>query len=418
MTTASSNCFTADVLNRANAKGLPHSRTPHVYVATLHRPWGTLGGIQTHVHLFTAAARQREIAVDVLSPFYAPVPLVYTLFGAGKALKLITKAGHAWWYDLSHGYLLRWVMRGVSANRRNIIYAQDPISAEAALQLRDRGFPVEVVLAVHENRSRAHEWVGLGAIAPGGRLYRSMLRRDARVVPRVDRLIFVSQFMENDTLERIPAAARVPRWVIPNSGVAALDANDKALSAELITIGTLEPRKNQEFLLRVLAHARNMGASYRLTIVGDGILRRRLSSLAKELGVAGLVSFRGAVSNAATLLSEHLVYVHAAKIENLGIALIEALASGKPILAAPVGGVAEVFRDGVEGMYWNLDDPEGAARLLIRVLNEPGLYRRLSEAGRDRYLQSFTPEVIMKRLIAAVLGSTTYSTGPQDVMQT
>lgn len=416
MTTANSSCSTAEVRNHTHTTQPSHSCNPHVYVATLHRPWDTLGGIQTHVHMFAAAARQRDIGVDILSPFCAPAPFVYTLFGAGKTLRLVSKAAHAWWYDLSHDYLLRRVMRRVSGMPGGIIYAQDPISAEAALQLRDRGFPVEVVLAVHENRSRADEWVGLGAIVPGARLYRSMMRRDATVVPRVDRLIFVSRFMENETLERIPAAAKVPRWVIPNSGIGPPEPNDKRLSAELITIGTLEPRKNQEFLLRVVAHAHSMGARYRLTIVGDGMLRRRLTSMAKELGVAGLVSFRGAVPNAAALLSEHLVYVHAAKIENLGIALIEALASGKPILAAPVGGIPEVFQDGVEGLYWNLDDPEAAARLLIRVLGEPALYKRLSEAARERYARRFAPEVVMKHLVAAVLGTASQRPGGRDAL--
>jgi glycosyltransferase involved in cell wall biosynthesis len=384
-------------VNRASA--------PQVYVATLHRPEGGVGGIQTHFHVFAAAATEQGINVDVFSPFRASAAAVYTLFGAGKVLKVVSKGAHAWWYEWSHGFLLRRVMRRLPSMQQSIVYAQDPISAEAALRLRDSGYPVQVVLAIHVNRSDADEWVGKGSISSGGRLYRSMMQRDASVLPRVDRLVFVSRFIERETLKQIPAIGKVPRWVIPNSVVGPSARTATAPSAELITIGTLEPRKNHEFLLRVLAHAHAMGAHYRLTIVGDGMLRRQLPALAKELGIADYVSFRGAVHNAARLLGEHLVYVHGAKIETLGTVLVEALAWGKPVFAAPVGGVPEVFRDGVEGIYWNLEDPEGAARLLIRVLNEPALYQRLSLAACQRYARCFAPAVVIQQLVGAVLGT-------------
>jgi glycosyltransferase involved in cell wall biosynthesis len=365
--------------------------------------------------MFAAAARERGITVEILSPFSAPALAVYTLFGAGKTLKALSRPAHAWWYGWSHGYLQRRVMRRISATRPAVIYAQDPISAEAGLRLRDRGYPVEVVLAIHVNRSDADEWVGKGSIAAGGRLYRSMMVRDAAVLPRVNRLVFLSRFVQRQTLEHTPEAGKVPRWVIPNSVVPPPSLRGTPVSGELITIGTLEPRKNQEFLLRVVASAHAMGARYRLTVVGDGTLRGRLTALAKQLGIAGHVSFRGAVHNGAALLCEHLVYVHGARMENLPIAIIEALSVGKPVLAAPVGGVPEVFRDGIEGIYWNLDDPEGAARRLIGVLEDPVLYQRLSQAARERYARCFAPEVVMDQLIPAVLGNGGATTRPDVI---
>ena len=87
------------------------------------------------------------------------------------------------------------------------------------------------------------------------------------------------------------------------------------------------------------------------------------------------------------------------------MAVLEALGAGKPVLAAPVGGISEQVTDGVEGFYWTLGDPVAAAHRLIRLLEDPVLYERMSRAARMRYERCYAPEVVMPRLMEAVLGS-------------
>lgn len=96
--------------------------------------------------------------------------------------------------------------------------------------------------------------------------------------------------------------------------------------------------------------------------------------------------------------------VHAAKIENFPITLVESLATGKPILAAPVGGIPEVFRDGIDGFFWPLDDPDEGAATLIRLMEDSGLRERMSASAFDRYQAEFSRERIKKSLLAFVTG--------------
>ena len=379
---------------------------PTVYVATLHRPGSVLGGIQKHINVFAEEAPRRGVSVRLLTPFHAPKALWLGAFGAGKAFARISGPFSAWWYERARLTLLRRVLLArVPKDVPSILYAQDPVSTEAALALKGRGYPVQVVSAVHFNLSTADEWVGKGIITREGALYRRMLARDAKVLPQADRLVFVSEFMRAQVTARIPAVANVPSQVIPNFVPGAPPPDPPPpVQADLLTIGTLEPRKNQAFILRVLAEAHRRGYPYRLTVVGGGPSRGELERVTRELGLSDHVTFTGAVSNASSLLHAHRAYVHASRMESFGIVLAEALAAGKPVFAAPIGGVPEVFTDGVEGVYWDLEDVGDAAQRLIQVLEDPARYAQMAAAAAARHAAYFSPEVVQGRLVEAVLG--------------
>ncbi len=375
-----------------------------IYVVTIMRPEGETG-VQTHCRTFMRLAEHRGLSVRLLTPFELGKAVVYPSFGVGRVVKPFHKALWVWWYRRAHYALLRQVLlRRVDRSAPTVVYAQDPLSAKAALDARDRGYPIEVVLAVHFNVSQADEWADHGYIARGARLYRQIAALEGHVLPRVDRLIFPSRFMMERVAGRIGEIVDVPRWCIPNF-VAARGAGAAARPlGDLISVGTLDARKNHAFLLRVLAACHRLGRRYRLTIVGEGPLRPRLLSLADELGLISHVALPGYVPDAAGLLPLHRAYVHAATMENCPIALLEAMAAGRPVFAAPVGGIPEVLTDGAEGRYWDLGDPESAARALIRILEEPALYARVSSAATRRYRRQFTPASVGPRLLEAVLG--------------
>lgn len=382
-------------------------KRPELFVATIGRPTKTDTGVQTHVNAFMSYAAARNEAVRLLTPFNVTPLLVYPVFGAGRLLKLIGSAPWVWWYRLGHYVLLRLdTTRTLRPGTPAVVYAQDLLSAKAALDARDAGYAVDVVLNVHSYTAPAEEWVANGYIRRGGRIFRQIERLEEQTIPRVDRLLFPSEYMARNVMRRVAGAARVPSWRIPNFVI----RNDARAapggeSGELISIGPLVPNKNHEFLIRVLAHAHRMGRRCRLLIVGNGPLRKRLEATAAELGVGGYVAFAGFVPDAARLIPHHRLYVHAAHLENCCIAVLEALAAGKPVLAAPRGGIPEQFTNGVEGFYWEPGDPEGAARLLVRLLDDRVLYQHMSHAARARFETQFAPEVVAPRVWRAVLGS-------------
>ncbi|HEX6536114.1 MAG TPA: glycosyltransferase family 4 protein [Gemmatimonadaceae bacterium] len=382
---------------------------PALFIATIGRPAKTETGVQTHVNAFMRYAASRDAAVRLLTPFNLTPLVVYPVFGVGRLVKPVASAAWVWWYRLGHGMLLRVdIERALRRGAPAIIYAQDLLSANVALGAKDAGYAVEVVLNVHSYTAPADEWVANGYIHRGGRLYRRIERMERETIPRVDRLVFPSEYAARDVRRRVAGAASVPSWRVPNFVVRhepPVDASGD--EAEMISIGPLLPNKNHEFLIRVLAQAHRMGRPYRLVIVGNGPLRKSLGALAAALGVDRHVTFAGFVPEAARLIPRHRVYVHAAHLENCCISVLEALAAGRPVLAAPRGGVPEQFTDGVEGFYWDSHDAEGAAHRLVELLDDAVLYRRMARAARERYETHYAPEVVAPRIWQAVLGSST-----------
>ena len=130
-----------------------------------------------------------------------------------------------------------------------------------------------------------------------------------------------------------------------------------------------------------------------------------MEKLVQRLSLHGYVNFTGNLVSAQKFIRYHRVYVHAARMENCCLVLAEAMACGKPVFAAPVGGIPELFNDGVEGFYWNLNNPADAAMRVIKVVEDHQLYMRMSKAARKRYEMHFKPEVVGPVLLKAVMGS-------------
>lgn len=283
------------------------------------------------------------------------------------------------------------------------LYAQDPLSACVALKI-NRQHRCRVVTVIHYNTSQGDELLTKGEATVGGPLWRFVAAAELHALPRVDHLIFVSKFMQNEIARRMPATHAVPQSVVPHfAGRATPHRASQPCGNDLIAIGTLETRKNQAFLLHVLARAKAGGFRYTLTLVGNGPDRAMLVDLVTHLGLQEQVTFAGFQQQAARLIPRHRMLVHAALVENLPITLIEALAAGRPILAPAVGGIPEIFRHGVEGYFWPLDDPDGAAQLLIGALSDGATYRRLALAARSRYQEKFHSNQLAGQWLATVL---------------
>jgi glycosyltransferase involved in cell wall biosynthesis len=353
---------------------------------------GSLVGNQVHVSAAKLMLEQRGWDVTVVTPFSGRAVLRTPLFGARYLFKLFSSALDVWWLRFGHQIYLRKALRRALAadSRPALIYAQDPLSAQAALELRRPGIDT-VVLIVHFNDSQAQEWVQRAKISPGGALYRRIAHLEEVVLPRVDRVIFVSEYMRNRLLSRLPALTKEKSEIIPNF-IETPVPSETSTRRDLIAIGTLEPRKNQEYILQVIAHLKSQGVQVSATIVGDGEDRTKLTALALTLGIDQQVFFAGNVPNAGGLLSSHTLQVHAARLENCPIALVEGLASGLPLVAAKVGGIPEIF-DETSGRFWDLSSVSDGAQCVSSLLSNPALLASMRSASRRRFDEKFSPMV-------------------------
>ncbi len=374
-----------------------------IVVATLARPRGHTG-VQTHFQAALEYWHAEGVAAELVTPFSGHAVLASLVFGVRRLVGRISPSVDVWWYEYWHFWFLRLALRRVlQAEPDAVIYAQSPLAARAALQAR-KDVRQKVTAAVHFNISQAEEWADQIGLPRGGRVHRNIREREATILPSVDGLVYVSNFAKSQIEQAIPRTQHVPSLVLPNFVVRSNGHRPSTPSRDLISIGTLEPRKNQAYLLRVLATVAQRGRRYSLTLVGDGADRKKLEALAARLGVASQVTFAGSRDNVRELLRGHRVFVHSALRESFGIALVEAMAEGLPICAGPVGGVIEAFSDGQEGFYWDLDDPSAGAKKLIALMETPGLRQTMAKAALARFEASYETSKVAGRLTDFILG--------------
>ncbi len=374
----------------------------NIIIATIMRPNGD-SGVQTHFNCLCDYLAAQKASYELITPFSYPKYLIYPVFGMRAILHRLSGNLSVWWYRYWHKYFLRLVLQQkLQSGTDCVIYAQCPLAADAALRAR-KSAKQRVVMVTHFNVSQADEWAGKGFIAHNGRFYQAIREFEAEVLPKLDGLVFVSEFMQRELLKRIPSISQVQSAVVPNflpdPGLPALQNS----VADLISIGALEARKNQQYLLDIIAALRNQGTTLTLTIVGDGPDLHKLQEKAKALQVTDLVRFAGFVANAAELINVHKACIHVASIENLPITLIEAIARGRPVFATPVGGVGEILGNNIAGLALPLNDAQAAAKLIAAAMNNPAWMANTGAAARQRFLNLFANEVSAKNLIRFLL---------------
>jgi glycosyltransferase involved in cell wall biosynthesis len=364
-------------------------------------------GVEVHFNQLIHEAKTYGIDGIFISPY--PSKRIWTKFARVfvRAFRLFSKERSkilARWIDskVIEGKLNAALSGRTNRNDPITLYAQDPLSARTALKIR-KNHACRIVAVIHCNVSEASELFMKGEAKVGGPLWRFVMSIERQTLPQVDQIIFVSEFMRKMMLERLPKISNVPQTVIPNFVAQSnLSSNQPTITADMISIGTLEPRKNQAFLLQVLARTNALGCSYTLTLVGNGPDQTKLKALAKELSLENQVRFVGFQKNAARLIPQHRVLVHAARAENMPITLIEALALGRPILAPAVGGITEIFSHAVEGYYWPLDDIDSAAALLVKTLSDAKTYDRFAHAALIRYQKKFDSNLLVDHWLTTI----------------
>lgn len=359
-----------------------------VLIASMMRPEGETG-VQTHVRAVRDALARRGTQVALATPFDQPRWLVYPLFGLRRAVDRLSRPASVWWYRHWHAVLLERALRArLRGGDPCVVYAQCPLSARAALRARTSDAQ-KVTMVVHFNLSQADEWADKGMIARAGGYFRAIQALEADVLPRVDALVYVSDFMRRELQRRIPRLAAVRGQVIPNFLADPGAPRDRKPEADLIAVGTLEPRKNQAYALDILEAAARQGRALSLTLVGDGPDRAMLEARVREKGLGAQVRFLGFVPDAAQRMPAHRACLHVARMENLPLALIEALSRGLPVFAPDAGGMAETFEEGVSGRTIPLDDAEEAARRILQWLDDPARMTQACAVARQRFLEHF-----------------------------
>lgn len=166
----------------------------------------------------------------------------------------------------------------------------------------------------------------------------------------------------------------------------------------ILSVGRLVPQKNHANLLRAFAELLKSRPA-RLVILGEGPLRRRLTDLARRLGVAQAVDFPGFQGNPFPFMAKASVFVLSSDHEALPLALIEALACGTPVVSTDCPhGPREILEGGKWGRLVPVRDERALAKAILDILDHPIAAEALKaranfysvDACTDQYLNLFT----------------------------
>ncbi|WP_045423769.1 glycosyltransferase [Vibrio jasicida] len=144
-------------------------------------------------------------------------------------------------------------------------------------------------------------------------------------------------------------------------------------------VGRLHEHKDHETLIRSVAL---LPHNYELHLAGDGAKRHELESLCQQLNIVERVHFHGVVSDIPAFLSNMDVYVQSSHIEGFGLAAVEAMAAGLPVLSSDVPGLDEVM--GNNEYLFTVGASEQLAEKIAQLCNTSGLYDHASEYSVNR----------------------------------
>jgi glycosyltransferase involved in cell wall biosynthesis len=159
----------------------------------------------------------------------------------------------------------------------------------------------------------------------------------------------------------------------------------------MLNVAMFRPEKNQRELIEICAKLPGY-LDWQLWLAGEGVARKGCERLAHDLGIGGRVRFLGYQPDPTPLYHASDLAVLASQSESLSNFLIESQLHGLPAVAYDIVGVGECFVPGQSGFLLRNKDQTGFIESLDRLIREPALRRRFSEAGREHARAEFTAE--------------------------
>jgi N-acetyl-alpha-D-glucosaminyl L-malate synthase BshA len=226
-------------------------------------------------------------------------------------------------------------------------------------------------------------------------------------IEQSDGVTAVSDSLKRDTYQALPSVRRDIR-VIPNflecdehkkrdlpelrARLCPPDRYDKLI----IHLSNFRPVKRVEAVVDIFELVRQKVRA-KLIFVGEGPELNKAMRKVHERGLACDVEALGEQDQVVPLLSVSDLFLLPSSQESFGLAALEAMACGLPVVASAVGGLPEVVEEGVSGFLRPMEDTPGMAEAAIALLTDPELHRRFSKAGLDRVRRHFCSKLVVPR---------------------
>lgn len=198
-------------------------------------------------------------------------------------------------------------------------------------------------------------------------------------VPRSLPIEVIPNFVDTDRFQPVEAKRWEPLATLFGDAKAWLGGKERP--KVLIHNSNFRPLKRVEDVIYIFAQVKK-ALPCLLVLIGDGPERSRIEQLVRQMDLTGSVCFLGKQLDFVEVLQNSDVFLLPSQTESFGLAALEALSCGVPVVASRVGGLPEVVLDGETGLLHAVGDVSGMARSVVRLLQDPAQYRRMSAAAR------------------------------------
>lgn len=342
----------------------------------------------------------RALLVTMGLPVLAPLALMDAVLRR-RSLERAWRGATGRW----HGIASRWAFADSLSSRMrrsqerarrarpvDIVDVQHSMVPSGIRYAAERGIPVVYTEYGAPSRDLESVWAGLRPVIGLADLV------IGRAEASIDGLASVCGF------DRARPWTIVPNAVLaapaPEEGAPRLPPDDEGVV--ITTIGRLSPEKGTPDALAAFRELVRAGLPVRLVLAGDGPLRRELERQVTAWGLADRVSFTGAFDGIEPILRATHVVAHPTHNDGRSVAVLEAMAWGRPVVGTATGGVAELIRDGETGLTVPVGDVEALATALARLVTDRAARERMGAAGRTAFLAGgYTVDEMVERTFDA-----------------
>jgi glycosyltransferase involved in cell wall biosynthesis len=284
----------------------------------------------------------------------------------------------------------------IQKNRIEVIHTQGPGSLDFIAAITSIIARVPLVVTRPVIISDMFEAKSLRAI-----MYNFFDRFTVKVAFRV---IAVS----NDGAERLKSECRVPNGkicIIRNGARLEKFKNIKRpiAKASNIAIGMIAQLTNQkrwDDFLRTIKEVSDCGISVKGIIVGDGPIREKLAERVCQLGLGDRITICGFCEDIEHKLSQMDIFLFASNWEGLPMAIVEAMASGLPIVATDIAGVRELVQHGINGYLCSVGDINALVGACVQLIRDDALRARMGSASKRIAEEQFSESVMLGKYSA------------------